>query len=382
VIAGVSDYSGDALDLNFAAKDAGVFAAALERGAGRLFGTDQVHLTLLSTDNDSADLAPTRENIVLALQALSAAKPTDVVLVYLAGHGVALGGQDGDYYFLTQQATSTALNDPAVRSTVALSSEELTKLMLNIPFAKKQVLILDTCGAGRVVERLSQARGVASSQVRALDRMQGRAGLFILAGSAADAVSYEASEYGQGLLTYSLLEGMRGASLRDDEYVDVSQWFGYAADRVQVIAADIGGVQRPQVGMPRGTGSFDVARLTETERQQIQLQQPLPFVIRAIFQLEGPPIDPLDLTPQVNAALRDVSARGSETPWVFVDTPEYEDGYQLSGRYNVNASTNEVVVNVHLLRENEVVTTKTVKGSSSQIDSLIEDIVAVAAEVL
>ena len=44
-------------------------------------------------------------------------------------------------------------------------------------------------------------------------------------GSAADAVSYEASRYGQGLLTYSLLQGMKGAALKEDQYVDVSKLF-------------------------------------------------------------------------------------------------------------------------------------------------------------
>lgn len=51
-------------------------------------------------------------------------------------------------------------------------------------------------------------------------------------GSAAAAVSYEASQYGRGLLTYSLLQGMRGAALRDDAFVDVQRLFQYAADQV------------------------------------------------------------------------------------------------------------------------------------------------------
>ncbi len=34
----------------------------------------------------------------------------------------------------------------------------------------------------------------------------------------------------QGLLTHSLLLGMKGAALREEEYVDVSTLFGFAAD--------------------------------------------------------------------------------------------------------------------------------------------------------
>ena len=57
----------------------------------------------------------------------------------------------------------------------------------------------------------------------------------MLAGCASDAVSYEASRYAQGLLTHSLLLGMRGAALRDSEFVDVLPLFGFAADQVPFI---------------------------------------------------------------------------------------------------------------------------------------------------
>ena len=47
-----------------------------------------------------------------------------------------------------------------------------------------------------------------------LDRLKDRTGVHVLAGCAADAVSYEATRYGQGLLTYSLLLGMRRQAAR------------------------------------------------------------------------------------------------------------------------------------------------------------------------
>jgi len=49
---------------------------------------------------------------------------------------------------------------------VALSSNELSELIRLIP-ATKQVLVLDTCGAGKAVEALSAKREISSSQVRA-----------------------------------------------------------------------------------------------------------------------------------------------------------------------------------------------------------------------
>ena len=47
IVAGVSKYAADKLNLRFAAKDAQDMAAALRAGGKRLFGVDKVHLTLL-----------------------------------------------------------------------------------------------------------------------------------------------------------------------------------------------------------------------------------------------------------------------------------------------------------------------------------------------
>ena len=111
---------------------------------------------------------------------------------------------------------------------------------------------------------------------------------------AADSVSYEASKYGQGLLTYSLLLGMRGAKLREGEYVDVVDLFSFASDKVPELARDIGGVQRPTVASPKGA-SFDVGRLTAEDRPKVPLQSVKPVVLRSSLQAEKPPRDTLRL---------------------------------------------------------------------------------------
>ncbi|HKI38119.1 MAG TPA: caspase family protein, partial [Gemmataceae bacterium] len=232
VVVGVSQYRGERLALRYAAKDADDFASALKLAAGRFLNPDKDHpervrLTLLTAAD--ADTRPSRANLVKALEALKATKPGDIVVVYLAGHGVTQGGQDGDWHYLTADAQSADLSDPEVRKQVTLSSRELTDLLKASP-AGKQVLVLDTCHSGRLVEKLTEKRDVPGSQVRALERVKDRTGMHVLAGCAADSVSYEATRYGQGLLTYSLLLGMRGAKLREGEYVDVVDLFGYAAD--------------------------------------------------------------------------------------------------------------------------------------------------------
>ena len=335
IVAGTSDYRGEQIDLKFAAKDAEDFAAALTVGGKRLFGAERVHLTLLSTMQADEAKRPTRANLLRAFEAMKSAKPSDVLVIYLAGHGVNYGGQDGDFYYLTADALSADLTDPAVRAQTTISSNELTELIKQIPAAQRQVLILDTCAAGKFLDKLTEKREVESSQIRALDRVKSRTGMHVLAGCAADSVSYEASRYGQGLLTYSLLLGMRGGALQDDEYLDVVRWFDFAATRVPELARDFGGIQRPLVSSPKGN-TFPIARLTGDDKAAVPLRAVRPMFLRSNFQDEDQGEDVLEVARHVDAALRDVEARGFDAPLVFVDATECPGAFRLVGRYRRN----------------------------------------------
>lgn len=371
IVVGVSDYAGEQIDLRYAAKDAEDMAHSLKVAAARLFGADRLQLKLLTTSAGADADAPTRENLKAAFRAARQAKATDLLVVYLAGHGVNHGGQDGDFYYLMSAAAGGDLGDPAVRASAAVSSQELTEWIKEIP-ALKQVLILDTCASGRVVEKLSSKRDIASSQIRSLDRMKDRTGLYVLAGAAADAVSYEASRYGQGLLTYSLLFGMRGAALREDQFVDVSQWFNHAADQVPELATGIGGIQRPVIAMPTGGASFDIGQILEDDRQQIPLATVRPLVFQSSFQDEGRVQDHLRLTMRVNEALREVSARGPGAGFVYVDAALFPDAYELAGRYRIDGHV--VKVKLWLFKNGVQKTAFDVTGDTAQLDRLVTDI--------
>jgi len=82
--------------------------------------------------------------------------------------------------------------------------------------------------------------------------MKDRTGMFIISGCAADAVSYEASRYGQGLLTYTILQAMKGVALREDKFVDVNTLLNYSREEVPKLAAGVGGIQEPQLLIPKG----------------------------------------------------------------------------------------------------------------------------------
>ena len=193
--------------------------------------------------------------------------------------------------------------------------------------------MLDACASGKVVDNLMAQKDIESSTLRALDRMRDRTGMHIITGCTADAVSYEASKYGQGVLTYSLLEGIRGAALREDQYVDVNKLFQYAQDRVPQLAEGIGGIQSPQVFSPQGSQSFDIGLLSDAEKKEIPIAKIWPIYIRSNFQDENEMEDVLSLGKLINESLNEVSSKGMDSQIIFVDVADYPEGCKLIGRY-------------------------------------------------
>ncbi len=358
LVSGVSDYTGDKIDLRFAAKDAVDISNALEIGAHRLFGTDKTYLYELTTDEEDKNNWPTKENIEKAFMDIaSKAKSTDVLVVYLAGHGINWGGQDGDFYYLTQDAYTAngdAYNDPAIRNSCTISSDTLVEWFKKVP-ALKQVLIIDACASGQLVENLQQDRDIASSTIRALERMKDRTGMHIITGCAADAVSYEASRYGQGVLTYSLIEGMKGVALREEKFADVNLLFQHAVERVPQLAEGVGGIQEPEVFSPYGAESFDIGLYTKQDKEQIALAKIKPMFIRSNFLDENELRDVLDLGNKLDEELNELASRGEEAKFIFVDVGEFPEAYQLSGLYKQTDGKIKLRMNINYGEESEVV---------------------------
>lgn len=378
VVIGTSNYSGEALDLRFAAKDAVDFSNALEMVGNKYFSEDRVNIHVLTTETESSP-KPTKENIENAFKEVSTtAKPYDVLVVYLSGHGVNYGGSEGDFYYLTQDASSGNMKDPAIRESVGISSAELTEYIKMVP-ALKQVLILDACHSGQVAEDLMASRADRpSSEIRALERMKDRTGTYVLAGSAADAVSYETSVYGQGLLTYSLLFGMKGAALRENKFVDVVELFQYAADKVPELAEDIGGIQKPEIRTPYGGQSFDIGISDEAVQERIILPSPKPLFVRSTFMNEDTFNDNLRLSEALDEQLREFSsAKGNDQSLIFIDAARFSNAYSLKGRYIKNGYT--YTVDVRMFNGDDVVNKFTISGSG---DDLVTKIIEVAKNSL
>jgi hypothetical protein len=378
IIGGISNYSSSAMNLRFAAKDAEDFAKALEMGAKRLFGADKIHIKLLTSSSKEPASLPTKANFQKAFEAARRARPTDVFLVYLAGHGVSLQRGNDLYCYLTQEARSadaTVYADTAVRAVSAIASDELVEWIKQIP-ALKQIMILDTCAAGAAQAKLTSKRGVPGDQIRAIERLKDRTGFHVLMGSAADAVSYETNQFEQGLLTYALLQGMRGAALRDGEYIDVSRLFQFAADQVPLLAQNIGGVQKPVIAAPRGT-SFDFGLLKKEDREAIPLTLAKQMVLRPIFLHSQRGYDNLDLMGLLRQRMIDDSyatGRGeaNQAATVYIDAEELSGAIRPSGTYTISGA--RVEVRMVLRRDDRTIKSYRVTGSKNRLEGLIERI--------
>ena len=386
IIAGVSSYQAKRLDLLYPSKDAEDVARALKVGAERLFGAKRVHITLLASSPDAKpEQRPTKANIEKAFAAARQAKPDDVFLVYLAGHGVALTDPD-IYCYLTADAASLNANDyadPKIRQKMAISSEELVEWIKQVP-ALKQVMVLDTCAAGAVTDKLTVAerRDVPAGQARAIERLKDRTGFHILMGCAADRVSYEATRYQQGLLTYAVLEGIKTKEALDKkDLLDVTLLFRHAAHRVPELAQDIGGIQQPLVSSPRG-GTVDVGQYTPDDLSGVPLSAPRPMLLRPRLSNPATGDDDLGLLPKVREKLNQrysTTVRGRQSGADYLDADDMPGGIRPAGTYTMNGSA--VTVKIALRQDGkEVASLPELKGSKNDLAELAARIAAAIAD--
>lgn len=400
VVGGVSDYTGDALDLRFAAKDAEDFSNALSLGARKLFCAssnpnclDKVVVKTLSTAREKAEEQPTKENFKNAfLEVAQKAKPEDIIVIYLSGHGVSFGAGTDTYFYLTKDAASASREDLTKNyKTTAISSEELTDWLTTKEWIAgqkgikplKQVLILDTCASGNAAGQLAltQKRDLSGDQIRAVEFLKDKTGTFVLMASTADAPSYEASQFGQGLLTYSLLQAMKGAALDKSEFVDVQQLFSYAQREVPRLAQNIGGVQRPIVSAPLGK-TFVIGQMTASEREKIPLAAVKPLLLRPLLTNPETGDDDLHLISALRKSLDAQSSyevmqrSGKGAPvLVYVDDDNFPGAMRVTGTYTVEGET--VKIKAFLRQDNKTIATLAdVSGAKSNIDALVGQLVA------
>ncbi len=341
LVVGTSTYSKEQLHLKYPDKDAAAFARALELAGKPLF-SENMEIKLLTT---SAEPWPRREQIKQALLDFAEkSDPSDVILVYFSGHGITYppNSEKGRFHYLTTDVEDTNLEDEFVRNTKTVSFDSLQSWIGQSP-ARKRILILDACNSGSVVDQLTEGeKTLGHDQIRALQQMQDETGLFVLSGSAANKSSYEATRFGHGLLTYSLINSMPQVAAGDkDNLVQVYDLFDKAQKEVPRLAKEIGKEQKPEL---LGRGNYPIGMVNDTVK--ISMPSPLPVFVRSNIVDSRKKRDALGIGKAVNRELDRIAAEKNPALayWDVEDTSG--DHYFIGGDYTGDAASpqGEIVV--------------------------------------
>lgn len=141
-----------------------------------------------------ADKQATRDKVLAALRSAFGGTAVETVFVYLAGHGVEVGGR---YYYVAYDTTSEATAVPLTD----------IKALFDQTKSRRAFLWLDFCYSGGIM-----ARG-GSNDIDAIKREIGVVsghGKVIVAACTSAQMSYESPAIGHGFFTHALLRGLRG----------------------------------------------------------------------------------------------------------------------------------------------------------------------------
>lgn len=198
LVVGINKYEDSAFNLGFARQDGEAIAEFFGQRASPMFSSVNA-LKLFDKDATQANIRKAFEQLA------ERAQPEDVVLVYLAGHGIGLGQQ---FYFLPHEMRTEEDEEAAIRK-YGVSASVLGDALRRIP-ALKQALILDTCQSGSALPVLAKMVGFRGglAEQRAAKMLARANGLFLIAASTKRQYAVEVPELGHGVLTSAILSGL------------------------------------------------------------------------------------------------------------------------------------------------------------------------------
>ena len=378
LVVGTSDYKGTTLDLKFPDNDATAYRDMLQLAGKDLFGT-RMQIKLLTTAKGG--VRPTKTAIRAALLEFAAkAEPKDVLLVYFSGHGTTWpeNSPTSQFYYLSTDNESFDLNNASNRQ-FAIAQDSIQAWIRGVK-ARKRILILDACNSGEVVKQLDEGgKGstLSTDQRRALERMKDRAGLFVLASSSADKLSYEDPRFGHGLLTYSLLNNMPKVAAQDkNSFIDVGKLFQEVREDVPKLASALSKTQEPKL---IGMEDFSIGILKAGT--PVKLPTAKKIIIRSDFSNKKR-LDPLKLKVEVNTQLEAMLADPS-LPFAYYPSDKAAGiHYFINGEYEVVGTTVKLTGYLYKSDQENELDTFAVEGPNTDIKALVEQLLVKVKEAL
>lgn len=242
VVIGINDYDQPSLALGFARSDADSIAHYLSAPGHTPIPVAE---TIALIDENA-----TKRSILETLRRLRDVPAEDVVVLYMAGHGVNVGDE---WYFISQEVhIPTNLEDLAG---MALSSQDLKSAMEALK-AERTLVLIDTCQSGAAVMPLNDYRGLKSLRL-----MARTVGTHVLAATDRDQYAVEIEGLGHGIFTYALLGGLAGKASQEDGLVTASGLIHYVETEVPALVAKYPKYPQYPTGYSRGI-DFGVATKT------------------------------------------------------------------------------------------------------------------------
>jgi WD40 repeat protein len=195
VTVGINNYQDDRLNLNYSVADAKSIAGIL--GNKNLVSFQDV------VQHEIFDQQATKEGILAQLKKIAEASQNDAMVIYLAGHGIAV---NGEWYFLPYETRFQ--DNEQYYAQVGISAGEIRDLMTRIPL-QKIVIMVDACYSGAGLEAFRNLQNTQRHFSRAVSKS---AGIVVLAATRQDQQAAELTDLGHGLFTYVVTQGLGGAA--------------------------------------------------------------------------------------------------------------------------------------------------------------------------
>jgi hypothetical protein len=238
VVVGVGKYTAMP-SLKFTDDDAFRFYSHLKSPEGGALGDDQIEILV--------DEGATRENILKTMRSMFLkADENDVVMFYFSGHGL-----EGCFLPVDFDGYNNKLRHEEIRQILKQSK------------AKHKLCIADACHSGTLDYSGSLAsKGPAPVSLnrfyQAFEEAEG--GIALLMSSKPEELSLEDHGLRQGVFTYYVLRGMKGAADSNGDYiVSIKELYSYVYAKVRDYTA---GVQTPVL-----TGDYDDMMPVSLRRQ-------------------------------------------------------------------------------------------------------------------
>ena len=229
IAAGLDEYADSRFELGGSVRDAQALAKAFAESGKGLYQTVEVKLLI------DADVA--KDKIDAAFRDMAGkASPSDVFVLYLAGHGKTVNGR---YYFIPRDFNVGANADEkaidAAVLTQGIAQEQWQRWFASIP-ARKSVILFDTCESGTLAGDVAQTK--ALEQSAANDRLAQATGRSIITASSGTQVAFEGYR-GHGLFTYNLLDALERADSDGNGTIEISELATYVYSQVTTLSEQV-----------------------------------------------------------------------------------------------------------------------------------------------